>query len=145
MVLVAGRDLFFPGEILDFIPRDDIYLEWTNSFLHSPPEGTPEAAENGLTREFYVADKFLSQYMALHILILCAYKFISAFGVRYGSDGSGMVKSRMIWKAQAVGDALILFLFRLFSPAALTASLDLRWHLMFIAYATFILGLYGFF
>lgn len=145
IALVAGRDLFFPGEIIDLIPRDDIYLEWTNAFLHSPPEGTPEAGENGMTAELYVGDKFLSQFMGLHFLILCLYKFVTAFGIRYGNDGSGLVKARMIWKAQTIGNCLVLFLFRIFSPSALSASLDLRWHLMCIAYETVILGLYGYF
>jgi hypothetical protein len=145
IVLVAGRDLFFPGEIIDFIPRDDIYLEWTNAFLHSPPEGTPEAGENGMTAELYVGDKFVSQLMGLHFLIISLYKFVTAFGIRYGSDGSGLVKARMIWKAQTIGSGLVLFLFRLFSSAALSASLDLRWHLMCIAYEVVILGLYGYF
>jgi hypothetical protein len=142
--LVAGRDFFFPGEIMDFIPRDDIYLEWTNAFLHSPPEGTVEAEENGMMAELYVGDKFLSQFMALNILLLCLFKFVSGFAIRYGSDGSGYVKARMIWTAQFFASALILFLFRLFTSAALSASLDLRWHLMVLAYETGVLGLYSF-
>jgi hypothetical protein len=145
IAIIAGRDFFFPGEILDFIPRDDIYLEWTGAFLHSPPEGTPEADDNGMASAMYVADKYLSQFMALHLLIGCLYKFVTALGIRYGSDGSGEIKCRMIWKAQAIGNGLLLFLFRLFSPAASTASLDLRWHLMCIGYETFILILFAFF
>ena len=144
VTLIAGRDLFFPGEILDFIPRDDIYLEWTSAFLHSPPEGTVEADENGILSELYVGEKFLSQLMAINFLLLCLFKFVSVFAIRYGSDGGGQVKARMIWKAQCLGNALILFLFRLFTQAAKSASLDLRWHLMFIAYETGILALYGF-
>ena len=145
MALIAGRDLLFPGEIMDFIPRDDIYLEWTNAFFHSAPDGTPEASEYGITSALYVGDKFVSQFMALNVLILAIYKFLTAVGISYGSDGSGMPKARMIWKAQFIGDGLMLLLFRLFSQAALSASLDLRWHLMCVAYETFILGLYGFF
>lgn len=142
--LIAGRDFFFPGQIIDFIPRDDIYLEWTGAFLHSPPEGTPEAEEHGLMTGLYIGDKFLAQLLGLNFLLLCLYKFVSSVLVKYGSDGSGQVKARMIWKAQALGNALILFLFRLFAPAAASASLDLRWHLMSLAYETFVLGLFGF-
>ena len=45
--LIAARDLFFPGHIL-FIPRDDIYLEWTGALIHSPPPGSVESDEQGL-------------------------------------------------------------------------------------------------
>lgn len=144
VVVIAGRDLFFPGTILDFIPRDDIYLEWTGALLHSPPEGSPESERHGMERDFFISEKFLSQYLALNMLILCLYKFVGAFGIRYRNDAGGLIQAKMIWKAQAVGNALILYLFRLFSPAANTASLDFRWHLMMIAYETLILGLYGF-
>jgi hypothetical protein len=142
LALMSARDLFFPGMILDFIPRDDIYLEWTGAFLHSPPEGSMEADDNAMGALLYVGDKFLSQMMALHILILCMYKFMTAFFIRYGHDGSGNIKCRMIWKVQAFGDALVVLLFRLFAPAALSASLDLRWHLMAFGYEMFILGVY---
>ena len=142
MAIIAGRDLFYSGKIMGFIPRDDIYLEWTGAFLHSPPEGTPEADQYGISSSFHVGEKFLSQFLALHILLLCTYKFATAIGIRLGSDGSGMVKCRMIWKAQALGNALLLFLLRLFAPAANTASLDLRWHLMCVGYECFILGMY---
>ncbi|VEU33345.1 unnamed protein product [Pseudo-nitzschia multistriata] len=142
--VIAGRDLFSPGTILGFIPRDDIYLEWTGAFLHSPPEGSPEAETQGTERDFFVGEKYLSQFLALNMLILCLYKFVAAFVVRYRNDGGGCIQARMIWKAQAVGSALVLYLFRLFSPAASTASLDFRWHLMMLAYETLILGLYGF-
>lgn len=144
MSLIAARDLFFPGEIMGFIPRDDIYLEWTNAFLHSPPEGTVEAEENGILADLYIGDKFVSQLMGVNVLLLCLFKFVSGFAIRYGSDGSGQVKARMIWKAQFLANGLILFLFRLFTSAAKSASLDLRWHLMFIAYETGIFALYGF-
>ncbi len=144
VTLIAGRDLFFPGEILDFIPRDDVYLEWTNAFLHSPPEGTVEAEENGITADLFIGDKFLSQLMAINFLLFCLFKFVSGFLIRYGSDGSGEIKARMMWKAQFLGNGLILFLFRLFASAAKSASLDLRWHLMCLAYETGILALYGF-
>ena len=140
MAIIAGRDFFFPGEILWFIPRDDIYLEWTGAFLHSPPEGSPEADEQGMSSAFFVADKFLSQLFALNLLLQCMYKFVTAFGIRLKSDGSGLVQCRMVWKAQALSSALLLFLLRLFAPAALSASLDLRWHLMSVGYECFILG-----
>jgi hypothetical protein len=138
--LIAGRDLFFPGHILSFIPRDDIYLEWTGALIHSPPEGSEEAADHGIESPLYIGDKFVSQLMALHLLILCLYKFVTALSIRFGSDGSGKIKCKMIWRAQALGDGLLVFLMRLFAPAATSASLDLRWHLMSLAYETFILG-----
>jgi hypothetical protein len=140
MSIIALRDLIFPGFIMIFVPHDDIYLEWTNAFLHSPPEGSPEAIDNGLEAPLFIGDKFMSQFMALHILILCMYKFSSAFFIRYESDGSGEIKCKMIWKTQAVVAAMILFIFRMFQPSAHTASLDLRWHLMCLGYETFILG-----
>jgi hypothetical protein len=142
IALIASRDFFFPGEIMRFIPRDDIYLEWTNAFLHSPPDGSPESEENGLAAAMYIADKYLSQFMALNLLILCMYKFVSAFLVQYGSDGSGVVKTKMIWRAQFFGDGIVLLVVRLFASAARSASLDLRWHLMALAYETFIFGTY---
>lgn len=144
IVVIGGRDLFFPGTIINFIPRDDIYLEWTGALLHSPPDGSPEAEQHGMERDFFTGEKFLSQYLALNMLLLCLYKFVGAFGIRYRNDAGGLVQAKMIWKAQAVGNALILYMFRLFSPAARTASLDFRWHLMMIAYETLILVLYGY-
>jgi len=144
ILIIAGRDLFLPGTILDFIPRDDIYLEWTGAFLHSPPEGSPEAEANTVDREFFVGEKYLSQFLALNMLIGCLYKFVGAFVIRYRNDGGGQIQAKMIWKSQAIGNAVILYLFRLFSPAAITASLDFRWHLMLIGYETLILGLYAF-
>jgi hypothetical protein len=140
MTLFAGRDLFFPGQILDFVPRDDVFLEWTGALIHSPPEGSPEAEEYGITAPLHRGDKFSSQLMAANILILCMYKFVSSFLIRYGSDGGGLVKARMIWKGQAIGSGLILLLLRLFTSAATSASVDIRWYVMGIAYETFILG-----
>jgi hypothetical protein len=140
---IAGRDLFLPGTILEFIPRDDIYLEWTGAFLHSPPEGSPEEQAHGVEKGFFIGDKYLSQFLALNLLIGCLFKFVGSFVIRYRNDGAGLIQAKMIWKSQAVGNALVLYLFRLFSPAALTASLDFRWHLMMLAYETLMLGLYG--
>jgi hypothetical protein len=140
MTLIAARDLFFPGTILDYVPRDDIYLEWTNSFLHSPPEGSPEAADQSLEAPLYIGDKFVSQLAALNILILCLYKYVTALLIRYGADGSGTPKARMIWKGAFFGDVAILMCFRFFAHAARTASFDTRWHLCFISYETFIFG-----
>jgi len=144
-VLIMLRDLLAPGFIFEYVPRDDIYLEWTGSFLHSPPDGSVESDEQGMEVALFVGDKFVSQFMALHMLILCAYKFLTAFGIKYGSDGGGQAKCKMIWKAQCIGNMSILFLLRLFSGAALSASLDLRWHLMMVGYEGFILGLYTWF
>ena len=140
VAVVALRDLLLPGFVLEFFPRDDIYLEWTNAFLHSPPEGSPEADDHGLTSPLFVGDKFVSQLMALHLLILCIYKVVSGVVIRYRADGGGEYQARMIWQGQAMADALVLVVFRLFTPSAQTASLDLRWHLMALAYETFILG-----
>eukprot|EP01083_Nonionella_stella_P229550 812376_1 len=153
MGLISLRDLFFPGSILSFIPRDDIYLEWTGAFLHSPPPDTVEADEHGLEAPFFSGDKFVAQQMAMYLCLCCMFKFFSAWGWSKGNrfmgrvdnvDRSGMVSSKMIWKTQAIGDMMILSMMRLFTPAANSASLDLRWHLMFVAYEMFILFLYGY-
>ena len=148
MSLVSLRDLFFPGTIISFIPRDDIYLEWTGAFLHSPPADTVEADENGLEAPLFEGDKFVSQLLGLYLSLCCMFKMMSALGWSKGErslggvknvDRSGVVSSRMIWKAQAFGNALVLGMLRFFTPAALTASLDLRWHLMMVAYEAIIL------
>jgi hypothetical protein len=145
VLLIAMRDLFFPGRILPFLPRDDLYLEWTNALLHSPPAGSPEALQHGMEAPLYIGDLYMSQFMALHLILLCLYKLVTAFGIKHGSDGRGQHQARMIWQASTIGNCCILFLLRLFSRAAGSASLDLRWHLMAFGYETFILGLYGFF
>lgn len=142
--LIAIRDLCFTGQIISVIPRDEIYLEWTNAFFHSPPPGTVEAEENGLEAPLYIGDKFISQLLALNLLVSCFHKFASGFLIRMGKDGSGEVKGKIFWTSQALGDGLLLFILRLFAPAAKSASLDLRWHLMTLGYETFILALYGF-
>lgn len=154
--LISIRDVFFAGTILPFIPRDDIYLEWTGSFFHSPPPDTVEADEYGLESPLYSGDKFMSQLMGMYFLLGCVWKFSSVCAWSKGNrnmestspenvDRHGVVSSKMIWKAQALGDMLILFMLRMFAPAAMSASLDLRWHLMTVAYEMVILGLYGFF
>mmetsp|Transcript_2956 Transcript_2956/g.6967 ORF Transcript_2956/g.6967 Transcript_2956/m.6967 type:complete len:276 (+) Transcript_2956:441-1268(+) len=145
MTLFAARDLFYPGQIMSFIPHDDIYLEWVGALIHSPPEGSPEAEEYGMTAMLHLGDKFVSQLMAANLLLLCMYKFVSAFLIRYGSDGGGLVKSQILWKSQTIGGATILILVRLFTSAATSAGVDIRWPVMAIAYETFILGLHGFF
>lgn len=159
---ISLRDLFFPGTILSFLPQDDIYLEWTGAFLHSPPPDTVEADEHGLEAPLFEGDKFVSQSLGLYLSLGCMLKMMSSVGWSKGNrhmgsiksggremmvenvDRSGVVSSRIIWKAMAFGDVLLLIMLRLFTPAAMTASLDLRWHLMFIAYEAFILFLYGF-
>ena len=151
--IVSIRDLMFPGTILSFIPRDDIYLEWTGAFYHSPPPNTVEADEHGLEAPLYAGDKFISQLMGLYLALGCMLKFASVIGWTKGSrsmggtvenvDRWGVVASRLIWKTQALGDLLLLALLRMFTPAALTASLDLRWHLMLVAYEMFILCEFG--
>lgn len=145
VAVVAARDLFFPGHIIDIIPRDDIYLEWTNALLHSPPPGSPEAADQGLEAPLFIGDKFVSQLCALHLLLLCVYKYVAALGIRYGSDGGGVPAARMVWKAAFVGDLAVTICFRFFAHAASSASLDVRWHLVLLSFETGILGLYAFF
>lgn len=142
--IIAARDLFLPGYIIELIPRDDIYLEWTNALLHSPPEGSPEAVDQGLTAPLYIGDKFISQLTALLILINCLYKYVSTLFIRYGSDGSGMIKARMIWRAQTIGCILISLVYRIFTSAAASAHLDMRWHIMLLVYETIILITYSY-
>lgn len=142
MAVVAGRDLVLPGTIIDIIPRDDLYLEWTNAFLHSPPDGSPESADQGLEAPLYVGDKFVSQLAAVHILVLCLYKYVSTVAVRFGADGSGVIQSRMIWKGSFLGDTAILLCLRFFAHAATSASFDTRWHLVLVSYEAFIFGTY---
>lgn len=147
--VISVRDCLFPGSILSFIPRDDIYLEWTGAFLHSPPPDTVESDEHGLEAPLYAGDKFVAQQMGMYLALGCLFKFASALFWSKGNrsmggnlenvDRSGVVSSRMIWRAQALGDMMILGILRLFTPAAKSASLDLRWHLMFVAYEMFIL------
>lgn len=156
IALVAGRDLLLPGRIITFVPRDDIYLEWTGAFLHSPPPDTVESDEHGMEAPLFAGDKLVAQLCALYLLLCCLLKFASALfwsrgGRRMGSSGSfqsvdrgGYVASRMIWKAQGFGNMMVLGILRLFAPAAGSASLDLRWHLMLVAYEMLILLLYGF-
>ena len=140
ITIIAARDLFYPGTIIEAIPRDDIYLEWTGALIHSPPSGTIEEDENMLQSALFIGDKFISQLGALYLLICCLHKFATAFFIRIGKDKSGELKCRVIWRIQAIGDVFILFIMRLFTSASLTASLDLRWHLMCLAYETFLLG-----
>jgi len=144
VALVSLRDLLAPGFILSYFPRDDIYLEWTNALLHSPPENSAEALEHGLEAVLLVGDKFMSQLMALNLLILCLHRFNSAFMIRLGSDKRGTQVCKRAWQPLAISGALITFVVRVFQPAAASASLDLRYHLMFLAYETFVLGIYGF-
>jgi hypothetical protein len=140
MSVIAGRDLFFPGTIIPGLPRDDIYLEWTNAFLHSPPPGTPEFQEHFLEAPLFVGEKYVGQLTALYILIACMYKFVTAIFIRCGAHNKGVHQCKVIWRVQFLGDALFLFIFRLFALAASSASLDLRWHLMSLGYQTCIIG-----
>jgi hypothetical protein len=144
MALIAGRDFFFPGRELPFPPYDDIYLEWTGAFIHSPPPNTVEEQEYGMEAPLHIGDKFVSRLMALYILVTCFQKFVSGFIIRLGPGNDGDKKCKIFWQSQAIGDALLLFTMRVFAQAALSASLDLRWHVMSLGYETFILGLYAF-
>eukprot|EP00580_Thalassiosira_gravida_P009304 CAMPEP_0201640702 /NCGR_PEP_ID=MMETSP0493-20130528/22456_1 /ASSEMBLY_ACC=CAM_ASM_000838 /TAXON_ID=420259 /ORGANISM="Thalassiosira gravida, Strain GMp14c1" /LENGTH=251 /DNA_ID=CAMNT_0048114447 /DNA_START=40 /DNA_END=792 /DNA_ORIENTATION=- len=76
--LVSLRDLLFPGTILSFLPRDDIYLEWTGAFLHSPPPGTIESDEHGLESPLFAGDLFVHQLLGMYLSLSCAFKFASA-------------------------------------------------------------------
>ena len=151
MAIISLRDLFFPGSILSFIPRDDIYLEWTGAFLHSPPPDTLESDEHGLEAPLYAGDKFVSQLCGMYLALCCMLKVASAICWLKGSrsmggldndERRGVVSSKIIWKTQAFGDMLVLSMLRLFTPAAKSASLDLRWHLMTVAYEMLILCKY---
>jgi hypothetical protein len=145
ITLIAGRDFFFPGTELPFPPFDDIYLEWTGAFIHSPPPNSIEEEEHGLEAPIFIGDKFISRLGALYLLIICFQKFVSVLLVRIGKDDSGTTKCRLFWQAQAVSDGLILFTIRVFASAAKTASFDIKWHVMSLGYELFILGIYGFF
>lgn len=145
ITVIAGRDFFFPGQELPFPPYDDIYLEWTGAFIHSPPPNTVEGDEHGLEAPLHIGDKFMSRLGALYILIICFQKFAAAILIRVGKDNSGPTKCKIFWKVQAIADGLILFTLRVFAPAAKSASLDFRWHIMSLGYELFILGLYGYF
>lgn len=145
ITLIAGRDFFFPGKELPFPPYDDIYLEWTGAFIHSPPPNTYEEQQYGMEAPLHIGDKFVSRLMALYILVTSFQKFVSAFIIRLGPRNDGDKKCKIFWQSQALGDALLLFTLRVFAQAALSASLDFRWHVMSLGYETFILGLYGFF
>lgn len=146
MVVLSLRDLLFPGMIMDFWPRDDVYLEWTNALRHSPPPGSPEWHESGLDAPLFVGDKFISQYMAVHLLIVCLAKLGAALLIRLGPDGRrGTQQAKLFWQGTCVANCAIMFVLRLFTPAAASASWDLRYPLMAVAYETFMLGLYGFF
>ena len=145
ITVIAGRDLLFPGQEIDIIPRDDIYLEWTNAFFHSPPPFTQEGDEYGLEAPLYIGDRFISQLGALYLLLNCIlFKFPTAVILRVGKDRSGETKCRMFWKVQAIGNAMLTFTLRIFANASVSASLDLRWHLMCLGYETFMLFLYGY-
>lgn len=138
--MIALRDLLFPGQIISFIPHDDIYLEWTGAFIHSPPEGSPEYEKNGLSSSLYISDLYMSQLCALQMLCLCLYKFLTAYLIPHGQNKNGEIKCKMIWKAQFIADGCVVLVFRMFAAAAKSASLDLRWHLICLCYETFILG-----
>lgn len=92
----------------------------------------------GLDAPLFSGYKFISQLLAAHLLVLCLGKFISCTAVRLGNG-------RQRGAVQATNaNGFLLMVFRLFTPAATSASLDLRFALMALAYEAFILGLYGF-
>ncbi len=141
IAVIASRDFFFPGREMPFPPYDDIYLEWTGAFIHSPPANSVEEQEHGLEAPLHIGDKFISRLMALYLLVLCFQKFVSGFLIRVGKDNSGEKKCKTFWRVQCISNVLLLFTVRVFAPAALSASLDFRWHTMSLGYETFMLGL----
>lgn len=146
MLVLSVRDLLFPGMIMDFWPRDDVYLEWTNALQHSPRPGSPEWHQHGLDAPLFVGDKFIAQYMAVNLMVISLAKMGAALFIRLGPDGRrGTQQAKLFWQGACLADAVLVFLLRVFTPAASSASCDLRYPLMAVAYETFILGLYGFF
>lgn len=145
VLLIASRDFFFTGYVLPFPPGDEMYLEWTGAFFHSPPNGSHEAMEYGMEAPLHSGDKFLARLMALYFLVIGVQKVFSSFGVRLGKDRSGEIVCRTFWKSQTIGNIFVLLTLRLFAEPSTSASLDLRWHLMCIGYETFILGLYAYY
>ena len=86
----------------------------------------------------------ISQCLAAHVLVLCLAKYVSTT-IRLGHDGRGLQQAKLFWQGACVANCALVFVLRLFTPAAASASWDLRYPLMAVAYETFMLGLYGFF
>jgi len=105
VAVIAARDFFYPGEELPFPPYDDIYLEWTGAFIHSPPALSEESIKYGLEAPLHIGEKFISRLMALYALIICFQKLVASFLVRLGIDNSGIIKVKMFRRCQAVGNA----------------------------------------
>lgn len=145
-ILMYGiRDFCFSGMPIPLLPYDDLYLEWTNAFFHSPPESSPEYEDQGIAAGFYIGDKYVCQMAGLQLALLSLYKLLSSWTIRRGSDNKGEAAVRMIWKPSTIANLMLLFLLRIFASAAESASWNVRWHLMAVAYETFIVGLYAFF
>lgn len=113
-----------------------LLLDWSHA---------SEFEEAGLAAPLYQGEKMIHQYMALCLLCLCVYKFVPTLFIPYGADGSGILKAKPFWKVACVTGCAMVLVLRLFVGAASSASLDLRWHLMCVAYEAFILGMYGYF
>lgn len=146
LVLTSVRDLIAPGCILSVWLRDDVYLEWTNAFFHSPPPGSQEWEDYSTQSSNFIGDKYIAQLAAVFLLGISLYKFVgSCGGVRWGSDGSGLaVSSILFWQGPALASLCVFCVLRVFANAAASASWNLQWHLMAWGYETFIVGLYGF-
>lgn len=141
----ALRDLVFPGTIMELLPKDDLYLEWTNAFQHSPPPNSPEYLEYGMSTMLYVGDKFVSQQLALNLLLLTMYKVVACVYIRYGADGRGKAQSQILfWKTSAIANGLLVFVFRTFCHTAGTVSIDFHLPILLLMYETGILALYGY-
>jgi hypothetical protein len=148
MLMYGVRDWLFAGRTIPFIPYDDLYLEWTNAYLHSPPVGSPEYIEQGIgAASFHIGDQYVCQLAGLQLTLLCLYKLLSSWTIRLGNDGgrTGLATARLVWQPAALANLLLLFLLRVFTSAATSASCHFRYHLMVLAYEAFIVGLYAFF
>jgi hypothetical protein len=148
MLLYGIRDWLFTGRTIPFIPYDDLYLEWTNAYSHSAPVGSPEYKEQGIgAASFYIGDLYVCQLAGLQLTLLCLYKLLSSYTIRLGNDGgrTGLATARLVWQPAAISNLLLLFQLRVFTSAAASASCHFRYHLMVLAYETFIVGLYAFF
>lgn len=146
-VAMCLRDVFAPGRILSLTLRDDVYLEWTNAFYHSPPMGTLEWDDHAADAHLYAGDKFISQLCAVQLLCVFLYTLVgSCGGVRYGADGSGpRVAAGLYWQAATLAHVCIFLVLRVFASAAVSASWNVQWHIMAWGYETFVVGLFAFF
>jgi hypothetical protein len=118
---VAVRDLFLPGRTLHFIPYDDINLQLLSNL----------EANN---KQSVASDLFLSQLHAVHVLILCLYRFVTAvMWIRHGKDRYVKATIQMIWACLVVGDIMINYVLRIMTPAAAHGWIHLQGHRVWLA------------